>query len=212
MANTTIKLTKNQGIKIRKMVSFNKPVTVALGWKTNRYTGGEEFDLDLSLAICDEDDKCIDMKHLVWFNNTKAPRKCVCHSGDNLTGDDDGGDAETAKIIFNKVPATAKYIHCFVTIFEAEKRDQNFGLVDDAYIRLLDENGEEKARFDLSEDEETSDKTSMEFARFIRTESDDDWEFKIIGEGKYWEIEEWIVNYGLDLTKIAQRYCPDALK
>lgn len=212
MADTGIKLTKNQGIKIRKMVAFNKPVTVALGWKTSRYRGKEEFDLDLSLAICNEDDKCIDMKHLVWFYNTKAPRKCVCHSGDNLTGDDDGGDAETAKIVFDKVPAEAKYIHCFVTIFEAEDRDQNFGLVDDAYIRLLDENGVEKARFDLSEDEETSDKNSMEFATFIRTDSEDDWEFRIVGEGKYWEIEDWITHFGLDLQEIAKRYCPDAIR
>lgn len=201
-----IKLVKNDSIKIRKLVSFNRPVTIALGWKTNRYSGREDFDLDLSLAVCDENNECLDMRHLIWFYNKTTPEDSIFHSGDNTVGDDEG-DAETAKIIFAKLPDKAKYIHCFVTIYDAKDRKQNFGQVDDAYIRLLNENGDEKVRFEISEEDMTADKCSMEFAKFIRMDSGDDWEMKMVAEGRDWEIENWIEHFGLNLRKVFERYC-----
>lgn len=204
--DTGIKLTKNDSIKIRKLVSFSRPVTVALGWKTSRYRGKAEFDLDLSIAVCDENNECLDMRHLIWFYNKTTPEESIFHSGDNRVGDDEG-DAETAKIVFDRIPNKAKVIHCFVTIYDAEANGQNFGQVDDAYIRLLDESGCEKVRFDLSEEEMTADKRSMEFAKFVRTESGDDWEMKMVADGRDWEIEAWIEHFGLDLRKVFERYC-----
>ena len=202
--NNTIKLTKNQTIRLTKMIPYTETAYVALGWKTNRYRGGRDFDLDLSLFILDENRNCLDDKHFVWFQHKFTPENCIAHSGDDRNGNNDS-DAEVATMQLSKMPDKAKYVSIVVTIFD-HGSDQHFGLVDDAYIRILNKDKEEKVRFNISEEEATSSSVSMRFGEFERV-GEEEWEFKAIGEGSSMDLEDYIIEYGLDLQYIFNKYC-----
>ena len=67
-----------------------------------------------------------------------------------------------------------------VTIHEAKQRSQNFGQVDNAYIRLVNaKTNLEAARFDLTED--GSVETAMIMAELYR--KNDEWRVNAVGAG-----------------------------
>ncbi len=67
----------------------------------------------------------------------------MVHQGDNLTGIGDGDD-EQIKVDLSKVPDSVTKIAFTVTIYEAEQRRQNFGQVNNAFIRIYNEETGEK--------------------------------------------------------------------
>lgn len=50
-----ITLKKGQKIDLTKGNATLKKVLVGLGWDTNRYVGGYDFDLDAAVFCCSED-------------------------------------------------------------------------------------------------------------------------------------------------------------
>ena len=67
-----------------------------------------------------------------------------------------------------------------MTIYEADQRRQNFGMVSNAFIRVVNgDGGTEIARYDLSEDASTE--TAMIFGELYRHGGE--WKFKAIGQG-----------------------------
>ena len=119
------------------------------------------------------------MVFFIFFNNKTSPCGSVEHLGDNRTGEGEGDD-EQVRIILDKVPANAKKLVFAVTIYDAEARKQNFGMVSNAFIRVVnDDSNVEIARFDLSEDASTE--TAMVFGEFYRNGTE--WKFKAVGQG-----------------------------
>ena len=149
-----INLTKGQRVSIE---SGLKLALVGLGWDTNRYDGGYDFDLDASAFLLGENGKLIRDEDFIFYNNLESRNKAVVHTGDNRTGEGEGDD-EVIYIDFTKIPSDVKKIAICVTIDEAEARRQNFGQVSNAYIRLakradeFDEEGETLLKFDLEEE------------------------------------------------------------
>lgn len=191
-----VSLRKGQRISLVKDAGL-KEIVVGLGWDTNRYQGSDDFDLDLVLFMLGENGKVIDDDHFIFYGegHDRDPEESVIYSGDNRTGEGDGDD-ETATIDFSKVPAKVKKIVVAVTIFEATVRNQNFGLVDNSYIRFVNNaNGEETHRYDLCEDFSTQ--TSVVFGEFYRNGTD--WKFNPIGEGYNKELRDLCIEYGLDV-------------
>lgn len=181
-----IDLTKGTGLKV---------ALAGLGWDTNRYQGSEQFDLDLTLFLCGGDKKVIDDKHFVFYGNTADPENAVVHSGDNLTGEGDGDD-ESAIITFANLNPRVESIVIAVTIYEARARNQNFGMVDNAYIRVLNkETGEELCRYDLGEDFSTQ--TSVVFAEMYKHQ--DEWKFRAVGQGYEKELGDLCREYGINI-------------
>lgn len=179
-----VELTKGTGLK---------KALVGLGWDTNRYQGSADFDLDLVMFMCDGNRHCIDEKHFIFYHNFCDPANSVQYSGDNRTGDGDGDD-ESATINFEAIPDNVEIIVVAATIYESKKRNQNFGLVDNAFIRMENtENGEEILRYDLSE--EFSIQTSVVFAEIYKTSGE--WKFKAVGEGYEKELVDFCNEYGI---------------
>ncbi|WP_311215952.1 TerD family protein [Escherichia coli] len=113
------------------------------------------------------------------FNNKTSPDGAVEHQGDNRTGEGDGDD-EQVKIDLTKVSADIKKLVFAVTIYDAEARKQNFGMVSNSFMRVYNnDNGTEIARFDLSEDASTE--TAMVFGELYRHGAE--WKFKAVGQG-----------------------------
>lgn len=153
-------------------------VVVGLGWDA-RTTTGTEFDLDGSAIVVDANGKVIDDKYFVFYGNLASPDGTVQHTGDNLTGEGDGDD-EQIKIGLSGLPAQADKVVVAVSIYDAETRQQSFGQVRNAFIRVINANGgTELARYDLSEDASTE--TAMIFGEVYRNGAE--WKFRAVGQG-----------------------------
>jgi tellurium resistance protein TerD len=153
-------------------------VTVGLGWDV-RTTSGTDFDLDASAIMCGTDGKITSDAGFVFFNNLSSSDGSVTHSGDNLTGEGEGDD-EQIKVAVGSVPAEVDKIVFPVSIYEGDKREQSFGQVRNAFIRVVnDVDGTELARYDLSEDASTE--TAMVFGELYR--HSDEWKFRAVGQG-----------------------------
>ncbi len=153
-------------------------VTVGLGWDV-RSTTGVDFDLDASAIGCNAEGKVLTDQHFIFFNNLTSPDGAIQHTGDNLTGEGEGDD-EQIKVNVASTPQEIDKIVFPVSIYDADNRQQNFGQVRNAFIRVVnDANGQELARYDLSEDASTE--TAMVFGELYRAGAE--WKFRAVGQG-----------------------------
>ena len=173
-----VSLSKGGNVSLSKEAPGLKAILVGLGWDA-RATDGGAFDLDASAFLLKEDGKVRGDGDFIFYNNTKSADGSVEHTGDNLTGEGEGDD-EVIKINLSTVPADVAKISVTVTIHDADSRKQNFGMVSNAFIRVVNQDGnKEIARFDLSEDMSTE--TAMVFGEIYRHGSE--WKFKAVGQG-----------------------------
>ncbi|WP_017346806.1 TerD family protein [Pantoea sp. A4] len=173
-----VSLVKGGNVSLTKEAPTMNVAMAGLGWDA-RVTDGQGFDLDASVFIVGENGKVLSDSSFIFFNNKQSTCGSVEHQGDNRTGEGDGDD-EQVKITLSKVPAEAKKLVFAVTIYDAETRKQNFGMVSNSYIRIFNnDNGTEIARFDLSEDASTE--TAMVFGELYR--NGEEWKFKAVGQG-----------------------------
>ncbi|WP_267387284.1 TerD family protein [Sphingomonas sp. GC_Shp_3] len=173
-----VSLTKGGNVSLSKEVPGLTAVSVGLGWDT-RMTDGSDFDLDASVFLLGGSGKVGSDEDFVFYNNARGGGGAVVHQGDNRTGAGDGDD-EVVMVSLDKIPAQVQRLSFAVTIHEADARRQNFGMVSNAFIRVVNaEGGAEIARYDLSEDASTE--TAMIFGEVYR--SGGEWKFKAIGQG-----------------------------
>ena len=189
-----ISLKKGQKVSLTKGNPGLKNVVVGLGWDTNAYDTGSDFDLDAAAFCLTDSGKVSSQNDFVFFGNLNHQSGAVSHLGDNLTGAGDGDD-EQIKIDLSKIPAEITKIAFTVTIYEAEARRQNFGQVSNAFVRIFDENtGEELLRYDLGED--FSIETAVVFGELYKNA--DEWKFNAIGSGYQGGLAALCNMYGID--------------
>ena len=189
-----ISLQKGQKIDLTKTNPGLNNILVGLGWDVNKYDGGFDFDLDASAFLIDASGKAASDQDFIFYGNQKHASGSVESLGDNLTGAGDGDD-EQIKVDLGKVPAAVDKIDFTVTIYDADKRSQNFGQVSNAYIRIIDEaSGTELIRYDLSED--FSIETAIVVGELYRNGAE--WKFNAIGNGFAGGLAALCANYGLN--------------
>jgi len=186
-----INLTKGQNINLSKEKPGLSNVTVGLGWDKNKFVG-QQFDLDASATLIGANGKRVSDEHFVYFGNLSFKDGSVAHTGDNLTGEGDGDD-EKIKVDLKAVPADVEKIAIAVSIYQAKDRgNQNFGSVENAFIRIVDDaTGEELVHYDLDEDYSTE--STVIFGELYRNNGD--WKFKALGQGIVGEINELVAFY-----------------
>ena len=176
-----VTLTKGQRVSLEKVAPGLTEVFVGLGWDIKPTDTGYDFDLDASVFLLSSNEKLISDNHFIFYNNLTSPdaSKSVEHTGDNLTGAGDGDD-EVIKISLQKVPADIQKIVITVTIHEAGKRGQNFGQVQNAFVRIVNaQTNQEVVRYDLVED--YSVETALIMAEIYR--KDGEWRLNAVGSG-----------------------------
>lgn len=174
----SVSLSKGGNVSLSKEAPGLAEVIVGLGWDP-RVTDGVEFDLDASVFITGESGKVAGDEGFIFYNNKACADGSVEHQGDNRSGQGDGDDEEV-HVRLTGLAAEVKKLVFAVTIHEAGNRQQNFGQVANAYIRVLNKaDGKELARYDLSEDASTE--TAMIFGELYR--HGDEFKFKAIGQG-----------------------------
>jgi tellurium resistance protein TerD len=189
-----VSLKKGGNVSLTKEAPTMKTAIAGLGWDM-RVTDGSAFDLDASVFMVGADEKVISDASFIFFNNKTSPCGSVVHQGDNRTGEG-AGDDETVALHFDKIPAEVQKLVFAVTIHEAEERKQNFGMVSNAYIRIVNaDNNTEIARFDLSEDASTE--TAMNFGELYRHNAE--WKFKAVGQGFAGGLSALAKQYGVNV-------------
>ncbi len=190
-----VSLKKGQKVDLTKTNPGLKEILIGLGWDVKRYDGGKDFDLDSSVFMLGANGKVRDDDDFVFYGNLKHKSGAVEHMGDNLTGAGEGDD-EQIKIDLSKVPADIEKIDFTVTIYEAEERKQNFGQVENAFIRVVDAtNGKELIRYDLGED--FSIETAVVIGELYRNKGE--WKFNAIGSGFEGGLASLGKNYGVNV-------------
>lgn len=176
----TLKLTKGDRVELTKGRNLSK-ISFALGWDPAKYQGTLDFDLDAVAVLLTSSGKVASESDVVYYNNLTHTSGAVVHSGDNLTGAGiSGTDKEVIKVDLAKIPAYADRISFVVSIFEWDKRKQNFGMVSNAFIRVIDDaTSSELMRYDLSES--FTQQTAVVVADIYR--KDNEWKFQAIGTG-----------------------------
>ena len=192
-----INLKKGGRINLTKEKPGLAHLLVGLGWDTNQFDTGFDFDLDASAFVCNSLGKCRSESDFVFYGNLEHESGAIIHSGDNKVGGDgsEDGDEEEIQIDLSKMPAYVEKIAFTVTIYDAVRRRQNFGQVSNAYIRVVDrDSGEELVRYDLGED--FSIETAIVAAEIYK--SGGEWRFNAIGSGFQGGLAALCRRYGLE--------------
>lgn len=185
-----VSLQKGQKVSLTKDNAGLAKIIVGLGWDEVQQSGGggllgalfgssqQAIDCDAS-AIMLKNGKFVDKDDLVYFGNLKHKSGTVNHQGDNLTGAGDGDD-EQIIIDLSRVPAEYDKIVIVVNIYQAVQRRQHFGLIQNAFIRLVDSrNNNEMCKYNLTDN--YSGMTAMIFGEVYRHNGE--WKFSAIGQG-----------------------------
>lgn len=188
----SVSLQKGQKISLTKGGSGLNSVMVGLGWDEARpaATGlralfsaaPQPIDCDASAILCGDNGKLISSRPndcCIYFGNLRHPSGAIIHQGDNLTGAGEGDD-EQIMVLLSKVPSNIAKIVFVVNIYDAKARRQHFGLIKNAFIRLVDmSNGSEICRFNLTDN--YSGMTGLVVGEIYR--HDGEWKFNAIGRG-----------------------------
>lgn len=176
-----VSLAKGQRVSLEKIAPGLTEIFVGLGWDVKAVDTGVDFDLDASVFLLGSNEKLISDKHFIFYNNLTSPEaaKSVEHKGDNLTGVG-AGDDEVVEIKLTQVPPEIEKIVVTVTIHDAQERKQNFGQVQNAFVRIVNlQNEQEVVRYDLVEDYSTE--TALIMAELYR--KDGEWRLNAVGAG-----------------------------
>lgn len=189
-----VSLSKGGNVSLTKAAPNLSAIGVGLGWDV-RSTSGKDFDLDASALALADNHKVLGDDYFVFFNNLKSPDGSIEHQGDNLTGEGEGDD-EVINVDLRQVPAQVVSIVFAVSIYDADGRQQSFGQVRNAFIRVFDLTTDvELARYDLTED--ASVETAMVFGEVYRYGQE--WKFRAIGQGYASGLAGIAVDFGVNV-------------
>lgn len=180
----SISLQKGQKVSLSKEKAGLSNILIGLGWDEVKRKKGlfslkpEPIDCDAS-ALLLKNGKLANKTDIVYFGNLRHKSGTVQHMGDNLTGAGEGDD-EQILVELSKVPEEYDRIVVVVNIYQAVKRNQHFGMIENAYIRLVDGRGNvEICKYNLTENYVGM--TGMIFGEVYRR--DGEWKFNAIGQG-----------------------------
>ena len=189
-----VSLSKGGNVSLTKEAPGMTKAVIGLGWDSNSFTGSE-FDLDAQAIMVGADGKVPNDGYFVFFNQLKSPEGSVEHTGDNRTGEGEGDD-EAINVNLATIPTEIEKVVFTVAIYDADTRKQSFGQVRNAFIRVVNAEGNtEVARYDLTEDASTE--TAMVFGELYRNGSD--WKFRAVGQGYKGGLAPLARNYGVNI-------------
>lgn len=181
----SISLQKGQKVSLTKENAGLSSVLIGLGWDEAKQSKGGFFapkpqaiDCDAS-ALLLKGGKLYDKSDIVYFGNLQHRTGAVSHMGDNLTGAGEGDD-EQILVDLSRLPAEYDRIVIVVNIYQALQRNQHFGMIQNAFIRLVDgKTNREMCKYNLTEN--YSGMTAMIFGEVYRHNGE--WKFNAMGQG-----------------------------
>lgn len=200
----SVNLQKGQRVDLSKDGESISRLMVGLGWDPVESGGGKgllgslfgksspDIDIDASILMLNANDKLVTKENVIYYGKLASADGSVVHSGDNRTGGGDGDDEEIT-VTLSKVPANINKLVFVVNIYDCVNRRQDFGMVRNAFIRIVNlSNNQELVRYNLTDN--YSGKTALITGEIYR--HGNGWKFAAIGEG----------TNDVSLSAITQRY------
>ena len=204
----SVSLKKGQKVSLTKDNAGLRSVVVGLGWdeadksKSKGVFGGlfggggkvQDIDCDAMVFLLDSEGKIAKRDDVVFFNNLRHKSGCVMHQGDNLTGAGQGDD-EQIMVFLSQLPSEYERLVILVSIYKATERNQQFGMIKNAYIRIFDaDTNKELCIYNLSENYDGM--TALVFGELYRKNGE--WKFNAIGQPlQLWSVASLAERYGL---------------
>jgi tellurium resistance protein TerD len=189
-------LHKDEEVALTKIAPSLHRVLVGLGWDAPEEVEGFPVDIDAAAFLLNREGRVRRDADFVFYNNLETEKGAVRHTGDSTTGDGEGDD-EGIVIDLSVMPFDVEKVAFSVTIHNAEERQQTFGLVKNAYIRILDaDQNTELAHFDLTED--ASGDNGMIFGELVRDNAG--WKFKALGTGSKGGLYKIACDFGVNVA------------
>ncbi len=196
LSSDSLHMQKGEEVPLGRDTEPLRKVKVALGWDAPEQKEGYPVDIDASAFLLTREGRVKRDIDFVFYNNLELDNGSVKHMGDNTTGGGEGDD-EVIEIDLERVPFETERIAFSVTIHNGEERQQNFGLIKNAFIRVINElNGQEVAHFDLSED--ASSDNAMIFGEIAREGMG--WKFKALGQGSNGGLYKIARDFGVNVA------------
>jgi tellurium resistance protein TerD len=178
-----------------------KQALVGLGWEAHN-GNAVDFDLDASVFLLKADGKVRNDNDFIFYNNPRSACGAVTHGGDNRTGVGEGDD-EIVLVNLERLPEEVVKLAFTVTIHDAEKREQNFGMIHNAFIRVVnEETNSEIVRHDLTR--QKSNETTMIFGELYRRK--DEWRFRAVEQGFEGGLAPLAESFGVNVAKPSRGY------
>jgi tellurium resistance protein TerD len=184
-----VNLKKGSRVELAKGVNNLK---IEITWSAAHST----LDLDIMALELDSEQLIAnnDINHLIFYNNLKDPQGALVHSGDDRTGE---GDGEEMKLDISKLDENVSEVLFIINIFESTKKNQNFGEIKHAVVRIYYNNESIPALVYNIEDEE-SHKTATVLKVISIYKSGNIWKVRAINEGVTSTLNHVLTNYGLE--------------
>ncbi|MCK4945310.1 MAG: TerD family protein [Alphaproteobacteria bacterium] len=187
---------KGQEVNLMEIDPGLHRVVVGLGWDVPGQNHGFPVDLDASAFLLNRENCVRHDTDFIFYNNLETEECAIKHLGDNTTGEGEGDDEEI-EINLDALPFDVEKIAFSVTIHNSDERQQNFGIVSGAFIRIVNlDTGVELARFDLSED--ASDENGFIFGELSR--DGQGWKFKAMGQGSTGGLYKISCDYNVNVA------------
>lgn len=191
----SVSLVKGQKIDLTKGNKGLQNIKIGLGWDINKFDSNDEFDMDVAAFLLSNNGKVISESDFVFYNNPSHNSGSLIYSGDNRTGEGDGDD-ETMSVKLNKIPSNIEKIVFTASIYNAQERCHNFGMISNSYIRGINEDTKEELfKFEL--DEDFSIETGLIAGELYKHNGE--WKFNAIGNGTQGGLEYIAQLYGINL-------------
>lgn len=186
-----VTLRKGQKVDLTKTNPGLQMVVAGLGWDVSQ--SHSHYDLDASAFLVGPNGKVQSDQDFVFYNNPSGGNGSIIYSGDNRTGTGTSDD-EQIRIDLNRVPQSIHRIAFTITIHDAQVKQQNFGQISNAYVRLFNEQTNvELIRFDLGRD--FSVETAIVAAELYRHNGE--WKFNAIASGFQGGLAALCRNFGV---------------
>ncbi|MBU8880380.1 TerD family protein [Bacillus sp. FJAT-29790] len=186
-----VTLRKGQKVDLTKSNPGLQVVVAGLGWDVSQ--GRTHYDLDASAFLVGPSGKVQSDLDFVFYNNPSGGNGSILYSGDNRTGSG-ASDDEQIKIELSKVPQSIERIAFTITIHDAQVKQQNFGQISNAYVRIFNAlTNEELIRFDLGRDFTVE--TAIVAAELYRHNGE--WKFNAVASGFQGGLAALCRNFGV---------------
>ena len=162
-------------------------IKVCFGWNIL----DTRCDMDASAFLLGENGRVLDERWLVFYNQPLSPDRSV-----SFLKAENGSDREQIYIDLKKLNLAVQKIVFVLTIDEAFSKNLNFGMIRDAYVRLInDTDNQEIASFCLEEYYQNV--TSMTMAELYL--HNDQWKLNPVGNGVHQDLAGQCRIYGVEI-------------
>lgn len=191
-SNNTTKITRGQKVSINSKTKNLSKLLIALDWEI-KYRGNTELQLDTSLFLVDESNKTTE-ENFIFYGNPRSYNESIIIDKDFNSGVKNAYD-QVIELNLNSIPENIEKLAVTVTIYEGDKRNQNFGQISEANFRILDiENRNEIYYYNFNEG--LNKETAIVVAEIYRYKNE--WKVNPIGNGFLGGLKALCNNYGVE--------------